>query len=74
MNYSCFITSSTSVMLVKPVVKNTRISVALILQKMSEGASIIDLIMAYPDLTEESIHAALAYAADVIENEALIND
>lgn len=74
MNYSYFITSSASVMVGKPVVKNTRISVALILRKMSEGASIIDLIMAYPNLTEESIYAALAYAADVIENEAIIND
>ncbi len=67
MNYADYIESDAEIMLGKPVVKNTRISLALILSKMSKGASIIDLIMAYPNLTEESIYAALAYAADIIK-------
>jgi len=59
-------------MLGKPLVKGTRITVALVLQKMSEGASVEDLILAYPDLTPVSISAVLAYASDVVSNETLI--
>jgi uncharacterized protein (DUF433 family) len=43
------------------VIKGTKISVALILKKLSEGASFQDLIDAYPGLTSKSIKAALAY-------------
>jgi len=46
----------------KPVIRNTRITVALILKKLSEGASFEELIAAYPGITEPSINAALAYA------------
>ena len=59
-------------MLGKPVVKNTRITVALVLKKLSEGASVEDIISAYPNLTPLSISAALAYASDVVSNETLI--
>ena len=55
-----------SVMLGKPVIRGTRIPVELILRKLSEGATESDLLDAYPRLTREDIHAALAYAADVL--------
>jgi uncharacterized protein (DUF433 family) len=57
MNYNHFIESKPNILLGKPVVKGTRISVALILKKLSEGASVQDLIKAYPNLTNESIKA-----------------
>ena len=38
-----------SVMLGKPVIRNTRIPVELLLRKLSEGAGIADLLDAYPD-------------------------
>lgn len=57
--------SNAEVMLGKPVVKGTRISVALILKKLSEGASYDDIIAAYPALTHHSISAVLAYVPDV---------
>ena len=47
------------VMLGKPVVKGTRIPVELILRKLSEGASMDDLLDAYPHLTVEDIHACM---------------
>ena len=52
------------VMLGKPVIRGTRIPVELILRKLSEGASEIDLIDAYPRITREDIHAAICYTAD----------
>jgi uncharacterized protein (DUF433 family) len=42
-------------MLGKPVIKGTRISVELILKKLSEGASKTQLIEMYPSLTNEHI-------------------
>ena len=59
-----------SVMLGKPVIRNTRIPVELILRKLSEGASMADLLDAYPRLTQEDVRSCLAYAADAISHEA----
>jgi uncharacterized protein (DUF433 family) len=58
-----------SVMLGKPVVRNTRVPVELVLRKLSEGATVADLLDAYPRLTEADIRACLAYAADAISHE-----
>ena len=60
------------VMLGKPVIRGTRIPVELILRKLSEGATEADLLDAYPRLTREDIHAAIAYAADTLANEETV--
>ena len=59
------------VMMGKPVILGTRITVELILRRLSEGATEADLIDAYPRLTPEDIHAALKYAADVVAHEVI---
>lgn len=60
---------SPRVMLGKPVIRGTRITVEQILRKLSEGASEIDLLDAFPRLTREDIHAAIGYAADTLAHE-----
>ena len=60
------------VMLGKPVIKDTRIPVELIVRKLGEGATIEELLDGYPNLSEEAIHAALIYAADAIADERVI--
>ncbi len=60
------------IMMGKPVIKGTRIPVELIVRKIGEGASIEDLLDAYPNLTKEDALAALLYAADNIANEVNI--
>jgi uncharacterized protein (DUF433 family) len=60
------------VMLGKPVIRGTRITVELILRKLAEGATEGDLQDAYPRLTVDDIRAAIAYAADVVGNEEII--
>lgn len=60
-----------SVMLGKPVIRGTRITVELILRKLSEGATHADLLDAYPRLTREDIQAALALAADALAHEEI---
>lgn len=47
----------------------TRIPVDLILEKLSDGESVEDLLEAYPRLNREGIAAILAYAADVVRND-----
>jgi uncharacterized protein (DUF433 family) len=53
----------------KPVIKGTRISVDLILEKMSCGQTFQEIIQNYPDLKEDDLYASLAYASSLIRNE-----
>jgi uncharacterized protein (DUF433 family) len=58
-----------AIMLGKPVIRGTRITVELILRKLGEGASERDLLDAYPHLAPADIRAAMTYAADTLAHE-----
>ena len=60
------------VMLGKPVIRGTRIPIELILRKLSEGATEVELLDAYPRLTKLDIQAALAYAASSLAHETIL--
>ncbi len=60
------------VMMGKPVIRGTRITIELILRKLSEGASMTSLLDAYPGLTRDDIQAAIRYAADTLAHEETI--
>ena len=60
------------VMLGKPVIRGTRITVELILRKLAEGATRQDLLEAYPHLTNDDIQAAITYAADTLAHEETV--
>lgn len=60
------------IMLGKPVIKGTRITVELVVRKLGEGAKPAEVIEAYPPLGEEDVRAALLYAADVLAHEETI--
>lgn len=60
------------VMLGKPVIKGTRVSVELIVRKLSEGATEAELLDAYPRLIKIDIQAALAYAASTLAHETIL--
>lgn len=55
----------------RPVISGTRISVELILDRLSSGWSMVELIENYPGITQEDILAVLAFAADVIRKKPL---
>ncbi len=57
----------------KPVIKNTRIGVDLILEKIGNGETIEDLLIAYPGLTKVQILACLSYGANLVRNEIFID-
>lgn len=61
------------VMLGKPVIKGTRITVELILEKLSNNESYEAILEEHPRLTREHILAALAYAAQALKGEILIS-
>jgi len=52
-----------SIMMGKPVITGTRITVELILEKLAAGENVEQLLAAHPRLTQEAIQAALAFAA-----------
>ena len=60
---TALIQSDPSVMMGKPVVVGTRITVELILEKLAAGETVEQILEAHPRLTRESISAALVYAA-----------
>jgi len=60
------------VMMGKPVITGTRITVESILRKLSEGASEAELLDAYPRLSRDDIRAAIRYGADTIAHEEII--
>ena len=72
MNYKDRIESDSTIMLGKPVIKGTRITVEMVLRKLSEGVSIEELIKSYPNVSKEDIFACLAYSAEVIATEEII--
>jgi uncharacterized protein (DUF433 family) len=56
----------------KPVIRGTRVPVELLLRKLAEGATIPDLVDAYPRLCAADVLAALEYAADTIAHETVV--
>ncbi len=57
------------IMLGKPVIKGTRLTVEIIVEKIAYGETIEDLKRDYPFLTEDDIRAALLYAAKRLAHE-----
>jgi uncharacterized protein (DUF433 family) len=66
-----WIVSNPSVMMGKPVIVGTRITVELILEKLAAGETVEDLLEAHPRLTREAIQAALAFAAEALRADVL---
>jgi uncharacterized protein (DUF433 family) len=66
------IVSDPKVMLGKPVIEGTRLTVEMILEELGAGTSTEELLDAHPNLTREGVQAALAYAAAVIRNDEVL--
>jgi len=54
------IVSDPNVMMGKPVIAGTRITVELILEKLAAGETVEQLLEAHPRLTREAIQAVIA--------------
>lgn len=62
------------VMLGKPVVRGTRITVEILLEKLAAGATTEEILADYPDIEREDVLAALAYARQAVSTDELILD
>jgi uncharacterized protein (DUF433 family) len=64
--YKGIIKSDPSVMMGKPVIAGTRITVELILEKLAAGETVEQILEAHPRLNREAIQAALAFVAEAL--------
>ncbi len=58
-----------SILVGKPVVKGTRISVELVLEYLTHTPDLDELFADYPELTREDVQAVLAYAQAAVGRE-----
>lgn len=56
------IETNPAVMMGKPVIAGTRITVELILEKLAAGETVEQILDAHPRLTRQAVSAALLYA------------
>jgi uncharacterized protein (DUF433 family) len=73
MSYKGIVVRDPKILLWKPTIKGTRISVELIMKKLAGGSTFHDILNSYPHLSKEQIEAACDYAAEVISNEIIID-
>lgn len=60
------IRSDPAVMMGKPVIAGTRITVELVLEKLAAGESIEQIVEDYPRLNREAVLAAIAFASEAL--------
>ena len=60
------------VMLGKPVIRDTRITVEIILEKIAAGLTVEEILSDYPRLTRDDVLAAVAYARQAIGTDEFI--
>lgn len=56
----------------KPCIKGTRIMVSNILNLLSHGASVEEVLEGYPQITREDVYEALSYAESMVKDEEII--
>lgn len=61
------IVSNPSIMMGKPVIVGTRITVELILEKLAAGETVEQILDAHPRLTREAVQEALSFAAEALK-------
>ncbi|QLE57251.1 DUF433 domain-containing protein [Nostoc sp. TCL26-01] len=65
------VVSDPKVMMGKPVIVGTRITVELILEKLAAGETPDQILESHPRLTRESIQAALAFAVEALRYDVI---
>ncbi|MCD2425536.1 DUF433 domain-containing protein [Niabella pedocola] len=71
MDISSYIEIRPEIMMGKPVIKGTRITVEMILESLGAGETADNLLESYPRLTKEAISAALFFAVEALKTERI---
>lgn len=61
-----------AVLVGKPVIRGTRISVELIMDRMADGWTMEDVLAAYPHISREDVLAALSFASELFKEETFV--
>lgn len=69
MNWRDHIVSDPEILVGKPVVKGTRLSVDLIMDRLADRWTAEDLFESYPRLMPQALQAVFAFAAEVLKDE-----
>ncbi len=72
MNWREYIVVDPAVLVGKPVIKGTRISVELLLDRFADGWSYDEVLAAYPHLTREQVQAAVTFASELFKEEKYV--
>lgn len=63
---SPLVVSDPNVMMGKPVIAGTRVTVESILERLAAGETIEQIVASHPRLSEAAVRAALAFAAEAL--------
>ncbi len=72
-NWRTYIVSEKNVLLGKPTIKGTRLSVEHIIGLLAQGWTESQLLENYPHLSVESLHAAFSYIQNCIKDGMLFS-
>jgi uncharacterized protein (DUF433 family) len=71
MEWQAYITADPAILVGKPVIKGTRISVELVLECLARGWTIDEILAQYPHLSREGVIACIDYARDLVKSETV---
>jgi uncharacterized protein (DUF433 family) len=72
MSWRDYIEVDPGVLVGKPILKGTRLSVELILDMVALGVPEAEILANYPRVTHEGILACVAYAAELVRGERVL--
>lgn len=72
MNWKDRIEVNPEVLVGKPIIKGTRISVELILERLADEWSMEDVLTSYPHINREDVLAALSFASELFKEETFV--
>ena len=72
MNWKDYIAADPQILVGKPVLKGTRLSVELLLDRLADGWTQEEILRAYPVLTPQGLQAVFAFASEVMREEQFI--
>ena len=66
------ITVDPAILVGKPIIKGTRISVELLMERLADGWTTEEILESYPRLTREDVLAAIAFVTEVFRDEDFV--
>lgn len=66
------VTVNPDILVGKPIIKGTRISVELLLDRLGDGWSMAEILESYPHLKREDVQAAVKFATELFKEERFV--